>query len=326
MSQRITLILAIATLVILGSLSLASHVAWSWPLELITHFRVQYLVLSLIVSIVIVILWKTHHLKNKVVVFAALVLLGMNAIAVLPWYLPHSQQVAINSAKQIRVLSFNLNVQNKNAEEVINLVQNERPDIALFIEISQGTFDKLKIELKNTLTNGFRSPGGGLAILTRLPIKDVKGDNFNGKSGHNLIATLALDNKLIKFIGTHPLVPVKPSTFHRRNQQLAALSDYIPSIKEPLILVGDFNLTPWSPYYRRFVNKTNLHNTRLGFGVLPSWPRSASHVNLPSWLLPLMNIPIDHCFVSQQFGVARTHIGANANSDHASLITDLVLR
>lgn len=325
MSRRITSILAIATLFILGFLSLLSHFAWSWPLELITHFRVQYLVLSFIFSIVVVILWQTHHLKNKVVAFTALLLLGMNAIAVLPWFLPHSQQVVSNSAKQIRVLSLNVNIKNKREQEIINLVQNQTPDLALIIEVSQDLFAKLQVGLSRNLPYAFRSPGGGLAIFTRLPVKDAKGDNFNGRGSHNLIVTLVVDNKLIKFIGIHPLVPIKPSTFHRRNQQLATLSEYIPTIKEPLIVAGDFNLTPWSPYYRRFINKTNLHNTRLGFGVLPSWPRAASHVHLPSWLIPLMNIPIDHCFVSKQFGVTQTYIGANANSDHASLISDLVL-
>ncbi|AFY31658.1 endonuclease/exonuclease/phosphatase family protein [Calothrix sp. PCC 7507] len=325
-NDKLTLILAIASLLILALLSICSYIAWSWPLELITHFRIQYFVLSLIISIVFGILWRTRHLKSKLLLFMALLLLGMNAIEVIPWHLPHAQQVIANSTKQIRILSFNLNIKNKNDNEVINLVRNERPDLALFIEVDQSIVEELKTGLKSSLPYSFRSPGGGLAILSRLPIKDAKGDNFNGQGGHNLIATLEVDKQLIKFIGTHPLVPVTRNNFHRRNQQLAALTNYIQNINQPLILAGDFNLTPWSPYYRRFVNKTKLHNTRLGFGILPSWPRPASHINLPTWLLPTMNIPIDHCFVSQQFGVARTYIGANANSDHASLITDLVLR
>lgn len=326
MSQRITLIIATTGLLALGLLSLFSYIAWSYPLELITHFRIQYLILSLIASSILLILWRIRYLKNKVIVIAALFLVGINVIEVIPWYLPHSQQAVSNTAKQIRILSFNINIENKNYEEVINVVQKNRPDVTLFMEVDKKAVENLKAGLKNTLPYVFRSPGGGLAILSRFPIQDAKGDNFNRQGGHNLIATLEVDKKPIKLIGTHPIVPIKPGNFHSRNRQLAALSNYIRGLNQPLILVGDFNLTPWSPYYRQFINKTKLHNTRLGFGILPTWPRPASHVHLPHLLLPLMNIPIDHCFVSKHFSVAGIYTGANANSDHASLLTDLVLR
>ncbi|MBD2194540.1 MULTISPECIES: endonuclease/exonuclease/phosphatase family protein [Calothrix] len=325
MTQRIILFVATATLLILGFLSLGSYIAWFYPLELVSHFRVHYLILSLIFTAIVGILWKTRHLKSKIIVLAALLLIGLNLIEVLPWYLPHAQQLAGNTTPQIRLLSFNINIQNKDDKNVINVVQDNRPDVALFLEITPNIFNTLKTGLKNTLPFNFRSPGGGLAIFSRLPIQDVKADNFNGKGGHNLIATLTLNQQPIKLIGTHPLVPVTRNNFHRRNLQLAALSDYIREINQPLIIMGDFNLTPWSPYYRRFIKKTNLHNTRLGFGILPSWPRPATHVHLPNWVIPLLNIPIDHCFVSKQFRVAKIYTGSNANSDHAPLITDLVL-
>lgn len=355
MRQRISVIVAIVILLALGLLSVLPYIAWFWPLELLAHFRVQYLILSLIVSGVLVIFWRTQHFKNKGLdqyggnnptvkitsslttlmgenfcrvglVLAALFLVGLNGIEVIPWYLPHSQQVVGKAAQPIRVLSFNLNIKNEQHNEVINVVQNNHPDLALFVEVERQTVEDLKTGLHDTLPYSFRSPAGGLALLSRFPIQDARGDNFNGRGGHNVIATVEVDKKPIQVIGTHLITPVKQTNFHRRNLQLAVLSDYIRGINQPLILVGDFNLTPWSPYYRQFINKTKLHNTRLGFGILPSWPRPTSYLYRIKWFMPLMNIPIDHCFVSKHFSVARIYTGANANSDHASLITDLVLR
>jgi hypothetical protein len=49
------------------------------------------------------------------------------------------------------------------------------------------------------------------------------------------------------------------------------------------------------------------------------------HAFLPTWLIPLIGIPIDHCLVSKDFGVSRIHTGDNSNSDHAPLIVDLML-
>ncbi|MEM7556266.1 MAG: endonuclease/exonuclease/phosphatase family protein [Cyanobacteria bacterium P01_A01_bin.84] len=91
-------------------------------------------------------------------------------------------------------------------------------------------------------------------------------------------------------------------------------------------MFGDFNLTPWSPYYRRFIQKTGLHNASLGYGLFPTYPRSTSYVRYPKYIIPLINISIDHCFVSKEFKVANYQVGDdNANSDHAPIITDLVL-
>jgi hypothetical protein len=79
-----------------------------------------------------------------------------------------------------------------------------------------------------------------------------------------------------------------------------------------------------------FVKKTKLHNTRLGYGILPSWIRDTSYLHYPKWLVFLMenfgNIPIDHCFVNHDFKVSGIHTGNNANSDHAPVISDLVLK
>lgn len=326
MLQRIPLIVAATLLLALGLVSLVCYIAWFLPLELLAHFRIQYFILSLIVSSVLVILWRTGHLKNKLLVLAALLLVGLNGIEVFPWYLPHPQQIVGKAAKPLRILSFNLNIENNHDQEIINVVQDNHPDIALFLEIDQDMVEQLKPGLKDSLPYSFKSPGGGLALFSRFPLQEARGDNFQGKAGHSLLTTIEVDKQPIQLIGTHPFVPVTRKNFHKRNRQLAALGDYIRQLNQPLILVGDFNITPWSPYYRRLINRTSLHNTRLGFGILPSWPRPATYVHLASWLIPLMNIPIDHCLVSKHFKVARIYTGANANSDHASLIIDLVLR
>jgi endonuclease/exonuclease/phosphatase (EEP) superfamily protein YafD len=121
------------------------------------------------------------------------------------------------------------------------------------------------------------------------------------------------------------LVPVKPDRFAHRNQHLQAIGNYLKNNRDSIVLVGDFNLTPWSPYYRQLISDTGLHNTRLGFGILPTWIRPATHVNYPSWLIPLVNIPIDHIFVTKDLKVVRTYTGDNGNSDHAPIISELTI-
>ncbi|WP_238178490.1 endonuclease/exonuclease/phosphatase family protein [Calothrix sp. 336/3] len=326
MIQKVTLILATTTILSLGLFSLASYQAWSWPLELIAHFRYQYFILSLITSCILFLLCKKRYLQNRMILIIALLIFGLNAIDIIPWYLPHSQKNNVNTVEKIRVLSFNINPQNTHLQKITNFVKNAQPDVALLIEVSQDIGNSLNSQLKKSLPYYFRSTGGGLVILSRLPIKDIKGDNFSGQGNHNLIATLDVNGQDVKFIGTHPLVPIKRSTFDRRNLQLNALSNYISTLNQPLIVAGDFNLTPWSPYYRQFIRRTKLHNTSLGFGLLPSWPRATTYNKFTQWITPLLNIPIDHCFVNQYLQVANIYTGNNYNSDHAPIVVDLVLR
>lgn len=318
-------VIILFSLCILGILSFFSYFAWFYPLELLTHFRVQYFVAALILTGILLILQQRHIIKNRAIIFIAVAIVSLNFVEVLPWYLPNLHKVNSNQTPEITIESFNVNVENQEYTTTIDVVRKDKPDVALFIEIHDAWFNNLKTGLKDIFPYSFRSPGGGLAIFSRIPLENARGVNLD-EAGHHLVTNLKLNGKTVHFIGTHPMVPVKPSTFHRRNRQLAALEKYINQQQIPVIIAGDFNLSPWSPYYRKFIKKTNLHNTRLGFGILPSWPRPATHVKIPSWLIPLVNIPIDHCFVSKDFGVINTRISQNGNSDHAAIVVDLVLR
>ncbi|MEM7726720.1 MAG: endonuclease/exonuclease/phosphatase family protein, partial [Cyanobacteria bacterium P01_A01_bin.45] len=188
----------------------------------------------------------------------------------------------------------------------------------------QDSVNKLKPGLNEFLPYSFKSPGGGLALFSRLPIQDARGDTLNFNS-YNLLATIEINQKPVQLIATHPVIPVKMDTFHRRNRHLDVIADFVKQETLPLILLGDFNLTPWSPYYRRFTKKTGLHNASLGYGIMATYPRYTNYVRYPKYIIPLINIPIDHCFVSQEFKVANYRVGNNANSDHAPIIADLVL-
>jgi endonuclease/exonuclease/phosphatase (EEP) superfamily protein YafD len=90
--------------------------------------------------------------------------------------------------------------------------------------------------------------------------------------------------------------------------------------------MGDLNITMWSPYYRRFVSKTGLWNTRQGSGILPTWrPVKIRFWRLPSALSWLLALPIDHCLVSPAIAVPQIRPGPDVGSDHLPLIVDLRL-
>jgi endonuclease/exonuclease/phosphatase family metal-dependent hydrolase len=145
-------------------------------------------------------------------------------------------------------------------------------------------------------------------------------------NGTVLITSLQINQKVVELIAAHPFVPLSPTSFKRRNALLAEMTTYLQErSQKSLIVLGDFNLTPWSAHYSQLVRNTGLHSTRLGFGIEPSWVEATTYASYPDWLTPFFKIPIDHIFVSQDLKVADCKAIKAADADHRMLWSDLVI-
>jgi endonuclease/exonuclease/phosphatase (EEP) superfamily protein YafD len=327
------LIFAVFTITIsVFLLSIGKYFFWSYPFELLTHFQVQYFWLLIIASFVGAICWWQGKFDSRIIILVWLFTLVLNLVEILPWYLS-KQQIVAKRSDVLRVMSFNICGNNTDTLAIVRSIRAVNPDVVMLVEVSPTMMEQITVSLESEFPARFRSPGGGLGILSKLPLKSAQGENFAGSDATNLVASILLHRgfaneyhqREIKIIGTHPMVPKGLDLFNYRNQHLQAISNYVKGTQESVILLGDFNLTPWSPYYRQLVQTTDLHNTRMGFGILPTWTRSSSCAELPNWLIPILNIPIDHIFVSKDFQVVRTYTGENGNSDHAPIISELAI-
>ncbi|MGB2680209.1 MAG: endonuclease/exonuclease/phosphatase family protein, partial [Candidatus Competibacter sp.] len=116
-------------------------------------------------------------------------------------------------------------------------------------------------------------------------------------------------------VGTHPLPPMNAGLARRRNEQLASLAEFARQTPDPLVMLGDLNITPWSPYFERLLADSGLRDGRGGHGLLPTWP--------VGW--PMLWIPIDHVLVSDDVQIRRWQTGAVIGSDHYPVIVDFQL-
>lgn len=95
-----------------------------------------------------------------------------------------------------------------------------------------------------------------------------------------------------------------------------ALTTFAQSRPGPLILAGDFNMTPWTVKQKTFTKATGLGR----FNTFhPTWPMRRR--DLP--LLPLL--PIDNVFASPHFASIATTTGPRLGSDHRPVIADIAL-
>lgn len=107
----------------------------------------------------------------------------------------------------------------------------------------------------------------------------------------------------IKIITIHTTAPISKDYFTRRNAQLKSISNYLNKNNENLIkydlviLNGDFNITPWSPFYRQFKQDLpkNWENVSTNNGLTATWrPHS-----IPSPINHFAQAHIDHMWVYQ---------------------------
>ena len=156
----------------------------------------------------------------------------------------------------------------------------------------------------------------GIAVFSRLPLAEA-GVHTLGEAGlPSLSMRVDVGGVELTLLATHPTPPIPARRFHLRNDQLARLGELIDSSSRPLVLVGDLNMTMWSPWYRRLTGTRRLFNSRRGFGVQGSWPAC-----LPEFL----RLPIDHCLLSDGLSVAGCSLGPDIGSDHLPLLVDLLV-
>ena len=103
-----------------------------------------------------------------------------------------------------------------------------------------------------------------------------------------------------------------PRAFATRNEQIAAIGALLQDSDAPLLVCGDWNLTPWSGWYRHVLS-FGLRDGRLRERLTPTWPAR----------LALLGIPIDHCLASPETVIASKRIGPALGSDHRPIVVRL---
>ncbi|MEM6836441.1 MAG: endonuclease/exonuclease/phosphatase family protein [Cyanobacteria bacterium P01_C01_bin.120] len=299
---------------------LSSRFGWPIYLELLSHFQRQYWLLSLAGLVAIALTrcrWPT---------LIALACVAVLTAPLLPWYLP-PQFLQAQPEGNFRILVSNLNAKNRNFEAALAMTQAESPDLALFMEVDDRWVEQLNTLLATMPHFSGRSDPfkRGIVIYSRYPLDAVEVLDFAPDITPSITATVEVNGQQLAVVGTHPLPPVRPNLFHSRNRQLDQLGEYLQNIQESQVVIGDFNITMWSPYYRRLLRRTGLKNVRAGFGVLPSWPTGETYSLMPAWLTELLAIPIDHGLLSPELTVANVHLGADVGSDHLPVVIDLSL-
>ena len=256
-------------------------------IELFSHFRLQYLLVSLLLLIPLAL--RRQALYSLLLALAVV----LNASYVLPWYTGGD---AATASGKIKVLYANVLRSNREHDRLLALIRREQPDIVALLEISSQWLEALKT-LQEDYPHSYTAPredNFGVALLSRMPLSGAKHVNSPPLGYPTILAGIDVDGAAITLITTHPMSPLGADNFAARNQQLQSIEEIVAATNDDVILFGDLNASLWDRHYRHFEGATSLRNARRGHGILPTWPT----------FMPPAMIPIDHVLVSERIGIA----------------------
>jgi endonuclease/exonuclease/phosphatase (EEP) superfamily protein YafD len=302
-------LLVILTLGVVGASALGLLAESFWMFELLTHFRLQFLAVQL--PLLVVCLW-----RHRWVLFAAtLPFTVVNAAVVAPYWPRETAICAPTDA--VALMSANLFGGNHDYSRFVDVARREQPDLLLLLEYNSrwGTaLSSLLTEYPHRIV-AEREDFFGLALFSRIPLTDASVIDLLGVPA--VVARLDLGaGDAVRFIGLHLSPPMSAREASERNAQLDFVGQLAAAEPGPLIVAGDFNVSPYSPVLADWLERSALTDTRRGRGFGMSWPVS----------LPVLGIPIDHVLVSEDFLVAAHYYGPAFGSDHYPVVTRLSLR
>ncbi len=282
------------------------RVRQGWVFELASHFRLQY-VWILFASAA---LW----LLMRQWVFAGLAA-GLALIALARLIIPVRPRRAPPPQGPIsRVLLANVLSSNRSYELMWRAIRESQPDLIVLEEVTTAWLTALQALQSDYPFSqvAFYTRRFGILLASRLPVEHVEARRIGGVGLPSLIARVRIGARCVTVIATHLLSPKTPRQTKLRDQQFLMIAQFVRQQPGPVMVLGDLNMTPWSPAFQEFLRATHLQDSRVGFGLQPSWPVC----------IPFARIPIDHGLVSSEIIVHKRQLGPKVGSDHYPVIIE----
>lgn len=299
--------------------------------ELASHFTWHAMVLAAIGLVIALLRYgiskrdperrtRSYDQLTKVITFG----IGLMVLipVVRPWALM-AKPLPVSQAKTIKVLSWNIWLDNWSALEAMRVIRESQADIVALYELNPQLAQRIN-DIRQDYVVEKWSPEwnpGSIVALSRLEgvqfrVWDPADVGMPAIEITLPAGTLSRETRLLALHTKSP-TPFHPSRTRLRDRQLEAIAGWGREQSGPFAIMGDLNITPWSPAFERTLKACQAADSRLGHGNQASWP---------SFLGP-MGIPIDHCLVGGGFEVvSRKVLRGDFGSDHAPVLLELRLQ
>ena len=302
----------------LGIMSLLTLFATHWWLaDLCANLRVQWTIGLLVTSVLL-----ACFQKWKLVVLQ-LMFVGLH----ISW-LASGFSIATanhNAVPWMTVTTANVYTGNRRYDDIEAELRKTNADLIAVVELSTGLRDHLAGDFSKTWPWSLKHPGDhgnfGIGLYSKHPFENPQVEFFNDDAIPSVSATIVCNGQRVHILATHTLPPMGPRRFAHRNKHLKMVADEVRQRRQrepdvPLVVLGDLNLTPWSPVFSDFLKQSQLHRAGDGHGWTPTWYR------FPSFPFGLV---LDHVLTTNDVTCVAHTVGSDIGSDHRFVTAKLSL-
>jgi endonuclease/exonuclease/phosphatase (EEP) superfamily protein YafD len=284
-----------------------------WIADLAVHFRLQCAALALAGCLTLA---ATGHALWALLVFAVAAIQALICAPLVKSRTAAAAPTNLPTSSALRLAAVNVWYRNHQFQRVVDFIVRERPDAVLFAEVTdewQRALAPLAAEYAHRYaTRGTR--GTGLLLLSRWPMKAEILAGFSDVEPA-VSATLHINDRSVQLLCVHTSWPLGPNNSALRDRQLVMVREFAHGQTQPLIVLGDLNVTPFSPHFQALLAGGKLKSAAQGFGWQPTWPT----------FLPPAGIQIDHALIGAGVCVKNFRRGSTVGSDHLPIIIDVVV-
>jgi endonuclease/exonuclease/phosphatase (EEP) superfamily protein YafD len=280
----------------------------SWVFDLLGNFRFQYLWVG--VLSIAAIAWNRWWRWIPMIGLGVLI----NLLAVGPYLWGSIAEPA--AGDRLTIVHLNTQAGNRDKAAVVEFVRASDADLVLLAEVTPDLLD-----LIDGAALPFQPVSGtppttpiGLLALSRDPRYSGRVTNLGESRVPALLLEGSFAGSRVEILAFHTSSPGREARSSARDDQLAAAAALVIDRETPMILVGDFNSTPWTGAFRDLLD-AGLVDAQRGRGVAGSWPAGWGP----------FKIPIDHLLHTPDLTTTSFAFGDSAGSDHRSLRVTLAV-
>ncbi len=278
---------------------------WSSHIERMSHFRLWWL--GLLIGLAVLFLKRRQRLLPA----ATTAMVVWAAVPLVPFWVPAARPA---TGPSLKFVAWNLLWENPRKDEARPWILQENADAVLLTECTfewNNWLAALKRTYPYQLSSG-RDGAEGMWLLSRYPLDAPDADGLAAAKPW-ISTVLHTPQGPVRVIGMHPRTPRSGARFDQRNAQYDRAADIAANAGMPVVVLGDLNCTPFSPWFRRLLKRGKLRDSALGFGLHSTWRSNG------------IGLPIDHILVSEGWRVIqRTVHPDRMGSDHHPVIAVLV--
>ena len=302
---------------------------WLSQLDVLAHFRLHFLCV-LITGLSV--LFAPRH-GFRILLLGGVITLGLHPLIAWldhPWqairahaddaarsHLVNYQRIKSAGIKSqgtksqgIKIISLNSWHRHADHQQLISYLHDQDADIVVL-----GEFGPNKRYLLKTLRRRYPNQADcahiwscSIALLSKFEFSSQGADKPSRDRPSHVWGTFNVGGQKLSVIGTHLYRPIDDLKRHRR--EISGLAEHVRNLDGAIVVVGDFNTTPWAHSFRTFRTESQL---------------TAMNSYLPSWPAVAPQLAIDHLFHSENVRVRSVRTGGAMGSDHLPLVAHIEL-